>query len=580
MKHVDRDMLAESEDLLKVIGKLQLAVAASQMGVWEYDEATNSVHWDDRMLEIYGITDGMNKRPDDFWERHIHPDDIDDMIAYSEECRRENKDFKRDYRIIREDGKVRYIRSLARNISAPGEPSKLVGVNIDVTEDYRRADELKRAQTKLQHDARHDALTGLGNRRALDEVTMEAFSLMGQRDRFCLVLIDLDHFKEVNDSLGHLAGDFILTSVGEILRSTVEKFDIPGTAFRVGGDEFAIFFPTAPSDEDMITLCEALVYLVGSPMTFQGEDCYIGASIGYAFGVGPPKNPSTIFSEADAALYEAKRNGRSGYRAYRREFDLKPAAATNTRRDLLNALANDEFICHYQPQFDAETLSIVGAEALVRWNCPQRGLLPPARFLQAAAEMNLIEDIDDHVFRHVAKQQTRWHEEGLDYPTIALNTSANRLRAPEFVPAVDQVLRPHHKIAVELLETAFLDEIDKETQDNLDKIRERGIRIDLDDFGSGHSSVAALQAIKPHQAKIDRSLVAPLEENPRQMMTLRALCRIARLAQAKTVIEGMENGMLLAATRYLDCDVLQGYALQRPMPAADFAALLRRGAVD
>jgi diguanylate cyclase (GGDEF)-like protein/PAS domain S-box-containing protein len=568
------------KDLHEVVSKLQLAVAASRMGVWEFDEAKNSVHWDDRMLEIYGITDGRNDRSGQSWERYIHPDDVDDMIAYADKCRRESRDFRNDYRIVREDGAIRHIRSMARVVSAPGTKNRLVGVNIDITEDYLQAEELRKAQAQLKHDARHDALTQLGNRRALDEAMIDAFDVMKPADRFCLVLTDLDHFKEVNDSLGHLAGDAILIAVADILRSTLEHMDAPkGTAFRIGGDEFAIFFPAAPKDIDLHALCEALVFRIGSPIAYEGVECFVGASIGYAIGTGPPDNTSQVFSEADTALYEVKRNGRSGYRAYSEDLSARPATATNARRDLLNALNNDEFTCFYQPQFDAETLGIVGAEALVRWNCPQRGLLSPAAFLAEASDLKLLDEIDNRVLHMVAKQQDLWLADALAFPTIAVNTSAERLGRPEFVTTLKRTLRPGTKIAVELLETSFFDRIDDTTRANLVALRALGVRIDLDDFGSGHSSVSALQTVKPHVAKIDRSLVLPLEGNPRQIMTLRALCRIARLEGALTVIEGLENGMLLAATRYLECDILQGYALQRPMAAPDFAALLRRSGI-
>lgn len=582
MKHVEKADLADNEDLHEVVNKLQLAVAASRMGIFEFDEAAESVHWDDRMLEMYGVTDGRHHRTPQCWERHLHPDDVEAMVAYADKCRRENKDFQADYRIVRGDGAVRHIRSMARVVSAPGTPNRLVGVNIDITDDYLRAEELRKAQAQLKHDSRHDALTQLGNRRALDEAMIDAFDVMDDADRACMVLIDLDHFKEVNDSHGHLAGDAMLIGVADILRTTLDMMKAPtppGVAYRVGGDEFAIFFPTAPDDLDLQAMCEALVYRIGRPMAFEGEECFIGASIGFSICIGAPDNPSQAFSEADTALYQVKRNGRSGYSAYTDDLSAKPATASNTRRDLVNALNNDEFICLYQPQFDAETLGIVGAEALVRWMCPQRGLLSPAAFLSEAADLKLLDEIDNRVLHMVANQQLTWMKDGLEYPTIAVNTSAERLARPEFVATFERVVGAHHKIAVELLETSFFDTVDDMTRANLDALRALGVRIDLDDFGSGHSSVLALQTVKPHVAKIDRSLVLPLEANPRQIMTLRALCRIARLEGARTVIEGLENGMLMAATRYLECDILQGYALQRPMAGPDFAALLRRSGI-
>lgn len=560
-------------NLLELAGKLQLAVEASQMGVWEFDEATGTVHWDDRMLEIYGIEDGLNERPDDFWESHLHPDDLEATVAYAEKCKVDNKDFRRDYRIIREDGSVRHIRSLARSVSAPGHPGRLVGVNIDVTKDYLRAEELQKAQAQLKYDARHDALTGLGNRRGLDEMTLALFNQLSDDDRYCVMHLDLDFFKQVNDTLGHMAGDHVLASIASVLVRVIGRL---GTSFRVGGDEFAVLFESAPSEQVMIDLCETLVDQCSKPRTFANEDCTVSVSIGYAFGDGPPRNPSEVFVNADAALYAVKNAGRAGYQAYLPDIGARAACTTNIRQEILAAINADQLICYYQPQFDARTLQIVGAEALVRWNCPNRGVLTPDAFFPQAARAGLLPDIDACVFAIVARQQTAWANDGVPYPIISVNTSAERLRAPDLVDSVAQVLEGHHKISLELLETAFLDRIDDELAFKLNALRDLGLRIELDDFGSGHSSVAALQAIKPDQVKIDRSLIAPLASNPHQIQTLQSLVRIARLEAANVAIEGLETGIQLAAIRSVDCDVLQGYTLQRPMPAADFAALLMR----
>lgn len=559
-------------DLLELASKLRLAVEASQMGVWEFDARSGQVHWDDRMLEIYGIEDGQNVRPDDFWESHLHPDDLDATVAYAERCTTLKKDFRRDYRIVREDGGIRHIRSLARNVSAPGRGARLIGVNIDVTKDYLRAEELQKAQHQLRYDVRHDALTGLGNRRHLDEMTDALFARLTPRDRYCVMHLDLDHFKQINDTLGHFAGDHVLSSLAAGLMRVIGR---RGAPFRVGGDEFVVLFEVAPEEAIIMALCEDLVSSFSAPLSYGGQNCSVSVSIGYAFGDGPPAHASEVFVKADAALYAAKSAGRGCFRAFSDDIAAPALITPDTRREIAAAIAEGQFTCLYQPQFNAQTLEIVGAEALVRWECPERGTLRPDAFLPHAARSGLMAELDACVMNIVARQQTMWWEQGVPYPVISLNTSPDRLRMPTLPTSVQEMLGSHHKIALELLETAFLDTLDKDLAARLAMLRATGLRIALDDFGSGHSSVAALQTIQPDQVKIDRSLIARLAQTPRQVQTIQSLAKIARLEGAEIAIEGLETGLHLAAIRAVDCDVLQGFALAHPMTATAFAQHLQ-----
>jgi len=480
MSPSDKANHRDKEELRELASKLQLAVDASRMGIWDYDEAAQQVHWDDRMLEIYGITDGQNLRTDDYWARHIHPDDLEVMLQYAEDCRRTKSNFQRDYRIVLPNGETRYIRSLARNIQPGDGPSRFIGVNIDMTEDHERAEELKKARNQLKHDARHDVLTGLGNRRRLDEVTKELFDTMAQTDSYCVVLMDLDHFKQVNDTLGHLAGDFILQSVAAHFTAT---FSPLGKIFRIGGDEFAVLFPQAPREALLISMCETIVSQVSKPMTFEGEDCAIGLSIGYAFGQGRPTNPNEIFTNADAALYAAKRNGRSGTQAYHPALKKKSATVSNARSDLLNAMQTNALICYYQPQYDAHTRHFVGAEALIRWNCPNRGLLHPYAFLPQAYENGLTAAIDEHVLGIVTAQQSIWAAQNLPYPAVSVNICTQRLCDPQLIDHARKTIEPHHKITFELKGTADATPTIEETRHALHQLRALGIGIDLDSFG-------------------------------------------------------------------------------------------------
>ncbi|MEP5728191.1 MAG: EAL domain-containing protein [Sulfitobacter sp.] len=568
------DVKRKEEELRELSGKMQLAVEASGMGIWEFDTEREKAHWDERLLEMYGITDGETIRSKDNWATYIHPDDVERTVAHSDECTRKNIDLKCDFRIVLPSGKIRYIRTMARNVQRSSGHSALIGVNFDVTDDYLRAEELELARSKLEYDSRHDALTGLGNRRKLDETMFVLFNNIAKDQEYVAMHIDLDHFKRVNDSLGHSAGDHVLSSVAQKLSAIIGD---TGGVFRVGGDEFAVLFETRPSDEALVELCEKLIKKLSEPATWQEQDCTIGASIGYAVGKGPPGTPSEVFINADTALYSAKHAGRGGYKAYSEALEVEVSEVGNVRQSLIDALENNEIICYYQAQFDAKTLDVVGAEALVRWQCPNRGLLGPDKFLPQAIEAGLLPEIDARVFRHILDQQTEWAAMGISYPRISVNISHERLNDAELVPKTRAVIEPHHSISFELLETAFLDRPDTLLAFKLDSLREMGILIELDDFGSGHSSIAALQAIEPDKVKIDQSLVAPLSSKPEQLMMLKSLVKIARLQSAGIVVEGVETAFHLAAIRDLDCDVLQGYALQRPMSALEFGAFLDRG---
>lgn len=568
------EAMEHREEIDQLVNKLKLAVEASGMGIFEFDAETQKVHWDDRMLEIYGVTDGQNLRDHHLWETYLHPEDYKKTVARADDCIREQRDLDLEYRIVRPDTTIRHIRSLARTLPTSNGASRTIGVNIDVTEDVERRQELEVARLKLEHDSLHDQLTGLGNRRALDQATKALFNRLDRHAHYAVLHIDLDHFKAVNDTLGHSAGDFVLSKVGGILTGLVGE---RGKAFRVGGDEFVVLFEDVQDAGDLNDLCQALIDEIGEPMHFEGQPCSVGASIGYATGRGAPDRQSEIFVEADTALYAAKRDGRFCYRAYTEEIGSAFQLVSNTRQDLINAMNAEEIVCVLQPQYDADTLEILGAEALVRWDCPKRGLLAPAQFLQNATDVGMLGMIDRYVFERVAKLQTEWHGAGIDFPRISVNISRGRLEDNDLEVQTRAVLAEYHRIGFELLETTFMDAPSTAFKFKLDGLREMGIRIEIDDFGTGHASVKALQAIQPDAVKIDRSLVAPVAMKSKQLEILQNLTRIARLEDAEIVVEGLETGAHLAAIRKLDCDVLQGYVLQRPMSELEFVALLCKG---
>lgn len=300
-------------DMVQLAEKLRLAIDAAGIGVWEFDPNVGTVHWDDKMLEMYGLDDNQNNRSGTLWETYLHPDDRADMIAYSEHCLKQGLDFSHDYRVVRPDGEVRHIRSRASQAAVPGASPKLVGVNIDVTDDYRRAKELERAKAQLQYDSRHDALTGLANRRLLDETTATVLARADHTEGYAVLHLDLDHFKHVNDTLGHAAGDAVLREVAQRLKAIIGD---AGLVCRIGGDEFAVLFETAPSRDSIGRTCNLIIRALSAPIMYEGYECKIGVSIGCAYGHGSVDASSEIFLRADNALYKAKAAGRNCYRVH------------------------------------------------------------------------------------------------------------------------------------------------------------------------------------------------------------------------------------------------------------------------
>lgn len=565
------DLKEQEADSINLAEKLQLAVEASGLGVFEFDPTTLTVNWDDRMLEIYGLDDGMNLRPRQDWDSFLHPEDRDTVLALSEECDRLGLDLASDFRIVRPDGDIRYIRAQSRRVHSPAMGERLIGVNIDITEDMRRTKELEDARNLLRHESLHDPLTGLGNRRCLDQTMADFTAQLGAHAGYVILAIDLDYFKTLNDRYGHAAGDAGLLKVTRRIEDTIP---VDAKAFRVGGDEFMVLIRSDLSDAAMDHLCRRLVAILSKPFDHDGIACKLGASIGYARGRGRTEDASRVFVEADTALYEAKHAGRMCYRAFE---DVKTSATPRrsiSDREFSEALERGEITCVLQPQFDAHTRAVIGAEALVRWTCRNRGLVSPGDFLTQAAKAGCLADIDRSIFLQVISLQTEWHERALSFPPISINVSKDRLFDPTFCSDLSRYVRPHHALSFELLETAFYDQIPTALEFPIDAIREAGIPLEIDDFGSGHASILAVQTLQPDRIKFDQALVARAVQDTRGRKVLQALIQIARLQSAEVLLEGIETEAMLAAAATFDCDALQGYQLSRPLSVDAFEALL------
>jgi len=429
--------------------------------------------------------------------------------------------------------------------------------------------ERRLAENRIAHMARHDALTDLPNRVLLRERLEQAFS--GEQrhdDRFPTVLmLDLDRFKEVNDTLGHPAGDALLESVAERLRACVRKSDMVA---RLGGDEFAIVhFAERAAAAEAELLAKRIVEVLGAPFDLAGQLAAIGASIGIAVAPEDGADPDTLMKNADLALYRSKSEGRGTYRFFAPEMDERMQARRNLEADLRNALRDKQFTVHYQPLVNLETDQICGFEALLRWAHPDRGNVGPSEFIPLAEETGLILPIGEWVLREACIEAAGWP----DHLKIAVNLSPAQFRSPSLVQTVMSALAdagmPANRLELEVTESVMLQD-EAAAFATLGRLRDLGVRIALDDFGTGYSSLSSLRKFPFNKIKIDRSFVSDLSEaNVDALAVVRSIAQLGVSLGIATTAEGVETEHQLDRVRAEGCTEIQGYFICPPSPASE-----------
>ena len=440
-------------------------------------------------------------------------------------------------------------------------------------------DALQLAKKKSEFDARHDPLTGLANRRYLDEAfeRIEAAYEAGElRDRIAVICVDLDRFKAVNDTYGHAAGDAVLKSVANTLRDVSQK---AGFIARIGGDEFVLLL-RASFNAQVEDVSRRILLKLREPIAFEGNNLLIGGSIGYSISEDGGMSPREVLKQADLALYEAKNSGRMRVEP----FSERLAAAAEIRQELSEdiavAIREGQFEPFFQPQFDARTERLSGVEALARWRHPTKGVLTPIHFLDIAEELGETPAIDDIVLAKSIQALREWDMAGFDVPRLSVNVSAQRLRTPNLVEdLVERHDIPKGRLSFEILETVFVDAKDEVLNASIAALKSLGIHIEIDDFGTGHASVASILALQPDKLKLDRLFVQGIESNDQRRRLLRSMIGIADSMGLSMVAEGVENREQASVLRAEGCDHLQGFAFAPPMERGNFDLWLKDGSI-
>jgi diguanylate cyclase (GGDEF)-like protein len=437
-------------------------------------------------------------------------------------------------------------------------------------------DQLERQKAELEKIALHDTLTGLPNRTLFRALTVAAVAA-ARRDgrRVALLFIDLDRFKAVNDAFGHAAGDAVLVTQAKRLRETVRASDV---VCRHSGDEFTMLLHDASELDEVVGTVERLLASLEHPVQTHGREIAMSASIGVALYPDDTTDPEALVQHADTAMYAAKHLGRARYSFFRAEFNEQLLANQQLEAELRQALLNDEFVLHYQPQVDASSGRLVGCEALIRWYHPQRGLVPPLQFIGAAEQCGLIGELGAWTVRTACAQMARWKASGLAFGSVAVNVSALEFRSHRLVDVITQAMADFdvqpHELEIELTESVLMTDTDT-TQRIVERLKSLGLPLAVDDFGTGYSSLSYLKRLRPSKIKIDRSFVRDLPGDDDDRVLVRAIAQLARAMGIRVVAEGVETEAQRSELHRMGCHMLQGYLISRPQPAAEFERFVR-----
>lgn len=455
-----------------------------------------------------------------------------------------------------------YSISLVPN--AQGKPENYIAIFNDITEH-------KNSRAQIEFLAHHDNLTGLPNRVLLnDRLEMAINAAKRQDEKVGVLFLDLDRFKNVNDSLGHTIGDQLLKETAKRLGSTIRTGD---TVSRLGGDEFVVLFPKIKDEGTLADLTIKLRNILQQPYSVSGISLHITPSIGIAIFPDDGDNVNSLIKNADAAMYLAKEKGRNNYQFYTPLLNSRTLDRLKLESDLRLALDHGGFELHYQPQVFASTEKLWGAEALVRWQHPERGLVSPADFIPLAEETGLIIPLGDWVLAQAARQVTTWRKQGLCNLVIAVNISAVQFRKDDFVDRIKTILKEEdavaHSIELELTESILMHDMESSIQ-TLNDLRELGFRIAIDDFGTGFSSLNYLRRLPINVLKIDQSFIREMLVEQASLAIVESIISLAHSLGKETIAEGVETKAELDVLTERGCRLMQGYHFAKPLPASQF----------
>jgi diguanylate cyclase (GGDEF)-like protein/PAS domain S-box-containing protein len=474
-----------------------------------------------------------------------------------------------EVRIKRKDGSV--VVAQLQSVAAEGNDGDFPSCRtaaIDITE-------RKRMEEEIRHQAQHDALTDLPNRKLfLRILSIELAQAQRGRKRLAVLFLDLDRFKQVNDTLGHDIGDRLLKEIAERLRRSVRESD---TISRLGGDEFNILLTGIAHSDDVFTIAQKVVGSFRKPFAIGNHEFDMSTSVGISIYPEDGETMEALCKNADIAMYHAKEQGGNSYRFYSPTMNIRSDERARLESRLRQALDRAELEIHYQPQFTVDQRQVVCAEALVRWRHPDSGMLDPARFIPLAEEMGFIVVIDEWVLKTASSRLKEWHDAGVPHLRLMVNFSAKQLRKADLVERIAEILRgtgsdPRH-LDVEIAESVVMRNLEQ-TIPNIIRLAEMGIGISVDNFGTGYSSTDYLKKLPIQKIKIDRSVIRDIAADPYRRAIISAATDLARKLNIKVVAVGVETEEQFEILRSIGCQEMQGFLFSRPLPVEGFGKFI------
>ncbi len=553
------DYMREREKNAKDLAeRLEVVANTSNDGIWAWNLDTNTVDWNNRLLEMLGFTgeEAEDYRNMPFFER-VHPQDQNHvrglLKGHLEDC----SEFKAKFRIQAKGGHYLWVEASGEAIREPdGHIGRFVGAVTDITE-------RRRSEKKIEFMAYHDALTGLPNRVFLMERMSERIK---ERPNvpFAVMLMDLNRFKLVNDSYGHQVGDALLKYVSSSISKALRKSDVLA---RFGGDEFVLICDVRDEKEATV-LSERILKFTNGMFKYRDIEVQVSGSLGISLYARDGVSSEDLIKKADVAMYKAKsRNqGDAMFYAEGMDVDLKDMIAMETH--LRKAIEADELFLVYQAQVDSASQKILGAEVLARWDSVEYGLVPPGIFIPLAEELGFIQEIGDWVLDQSLMTLRSWKDKGMDYMKISVNVSAGQLHrynfAEDVLRRIEQAEVEPTNLTLEITESAAINDIEHSRQQLL-LLYDSGVQISLDDFGTGYSSLSLLNDLPLHWVKVDRSFIKEIYEEHRHKGMVKSITEMCHSLGYRVVAEGVETSMQLSIIEELGCDVIQGYIFSKPV---------------
>ena len=550
--------LKESEE------RYALASRAANDGLWDWNLKTNQIYFSPRWKFLLGYEEHSLGNAPDEWFKRVHPDYLEELSqAIMAHLQNPLSNFELNYPMLHADGSYRWM--LCRGIAVKDEQGKvyrLTGSQTDITQS-------RVAVEQLRHDALHDKLTGLPNRAFLLEKLEKLFELAKQqRDYlFAVVFVDLDRFKTINDSLGHLVGDQLLLEFTKRVNTGLREED---TFARLGGDEFTIVVEGIQGLSDATKVARRIQSQLEQPFKLQGQEVFVTASIGIAPSTNNYDQVEELLRDADTAMYQAKAKGKARYIVFEPNMHLDAVTTLELENDLRRAIERQEFQLFYQPIVQLSNRKVIGFEALLRWQHPEKGLISPEKFIPLAEETGLIVPIGWWVMEQASRQMRQWQEkyEVASSMAVSINVSPRQLEGIDISNCIKKILEKTALspgcLRLEITESTIIDNIDQ-TVSLFKQLKALGIKLSMDDFGTGYSSLSYLNRLPIDTLKIDRSFVNKLEKEPENIKLIQTIVNLAKNMQVNVIAEGVETSDQLIQLKELNCEYGQGYLFSKPV---------------